>query len=642
MKTSTSKAVKPKHAIGTHFQKKFLGYGVWEGRITSFDGEDYEVRYLEDNYIEFISEKTMDEIITKSNQYVQMRVKVETVQNQPVQRKSPCSVKRLRIPTDRYAMPVSSNIKKEQQSTTTTVKKELSASTSTSPSFTVGQHVWVSVGREMHSAKIKCILPSNMAKVQWTTMLTYATVSMDDIKPMFDSKDGEFVSSKFSKRKRGHTQRFVPPLPTKQERKSMMSTPQKKKVGIKRETSHHSASKKKQYSPTQRRNKKAASKRAKSPVRLKAKQYPRMKREPRDDLLPKQKSKEELRLEKEKEEEYKLLWELYLMPKVRKNEELPGGMCLRQKKAICGLLRCKTSLFRKQLHKIIIRLEKEGKKDEIHRMLTQMREHDETGAPGDGPKELMEEILDFSAVDNDEVAFVASNTASPCVKRECETFYVEKPQPKAGVNVNTSFEPIAAMEKEKDDFPGKDHDLKVTLEGTDANAKKGGINFDAAKGKRAVCSPSIADCIDELEPKRFKRTETEESTDNSTVSSLTFPGGESIVCSTFTPPIPTEITIRRRPRSIRTAVAGAQISNDARETPSTNAIFSTEDGQTMSQAESSEKKQAAARSKPEYIDLSETNSDQTTPYRGDIHVDTKVDQVKRRRSSAMNDVIVID
>jgi hypothetical protein len=348
---------------------------------------------------------------------------------------------------------------------------------------------------------------------------------------------------------------------------------------------------------------------------------------------------------------------------VRKNEELPSGMCLRQKTAICGLLRCKTSLFRKQLHKTIIRLDKEGKKDKVHQMLKQMREHDETGAAGDGPKELIDEILDISDTDNDEVAFVGNITTPTCVKRDRGVIDVEKQQPKEGVNANRTFEPIGSVEREQESNDStdmklaqekvsasrKEHDLSVT-EGKFSVTKveKSGANVEAAKGKRAICSPSVVDSLDELEPKRFKRSE--ESIDLSTVSSLTFPGGESRAAI---PQIPTEITIRRRAQSTRSKYTSAKSRNDASETPSTNVATSSSDDnkETMPEAVRCEKKEAADRGAAKCIDLCES-SDQTIPYRGDtaqvsdqveiIDVDVKTEQIRRRQPSSQNEVIVLD
>ena len=641
MKTTTSKAAAtPKHPLGTHFKKKFVGYGFWEGCITSFDGADYEVRY-EDNCRDFLSEEDIDDIIIKSNKLVQKKVKVETLQTQQLaQHNTPCSsAKRNRIPTDRY-VPAPTMIKQERQSTITTMKQEQILSTPASsplPSFTVGQHVWVTIGREMHSAKIKQILASNMAKVQWTTMLTYSNVSIDDIKPMFDYENGEIVSSRFSKRKRGETDRFVPPPPTKKEPNNVVTN-----------TSL--------YSP--KRGKKAAvvAKRGKSLVRPQ-KQYPLMKREPRQSQLPKQKSKQDLRLEKEKEEDYKSLSNLYLEPKIRKNEELPSGICLRQKTVVCGLLRCKSSQFRKQLHKRIIGLEREGKKDEIHQILKQMREHDEFGAAGDGPTQLLEDILDISDADDDEVAVVHNTFTMPtCVKRESMVIDLEKAQPiknkkpnvedveTGGIVANTTFEPINpaidARVKREIESTEDSKEIKLVQEQVNDATGKEVNNESKMPAKRGICSPSVVDSLDEPEPKRYKRSE--DSIDISTVSSLTFPGGESRVFAG----IPCEIIFKRRSSSFP-KYASADISNNARKTPSINLASSSREEQTVSKAASSENIEVGDSGAAECIDLcDESNSDQTVAHKSDqmeiIDVDAEVQQGRSRQPATTNNVIVVD
>ena len=256
--------------------------------------------------------------------------------------------------------------------------------------------------------------------LQWSTLLTYSNVSVDDIKPMFDTNDGgEVISSEFSKRKRQKTNKYTPPhlqpTLTKKERNDDMNASLHKVPSLKKEySSPKQCGKKKEctvegcknviaakekcwkhYNQARLKTKKADTKKSKklSFVRSK-KQYPVTKNEPR-------KSDEELRLEKEKDEEYKALWDMYLEPVVRKNEELPSGMHIRQKRAVCSLLRCKTSKFRKKLHAEITRLDRgEGNKDDIHQMLKQMREHDESGAVGDGPPDLLKRILDV--FENDE------------------------------------------------------------------------------------------------------------------------------------------------------------------------------------------------------------------------------------------------
>ena len=54
---------------------------------------------------------------------------------------------------------------------------------------------------------------------------------------------------------------------------------------------------------------------------------------------------------------YKQLWDYYLKPTNRENEELPSGMILWKRRALCNLLRFKNSLFRQKLHTKILRLE---------------------------------------------------------------------------------------------------------------------------------------------------------------------------------------------------------------------------------------------------------------------------------------------
>lgn len=108
----------PKYPIGTRFFKKFVGFGagMWEGKITSFDGEDYEVEYVEDKLIEYISEKDIDKIMVRSDKLRQKNVKVETcdVKIEPAQsnlfsseesNQLRSSNKRRRKSTERYVPP---------------------------------------------------------------------------------------------------------------------------------------------------------------------------------------------------------------------------------------------------------------------------------------------------------------------------------------------------------------------------------------------------------------------------------------------------------------------------------------------------------------------------------------------------------
>eukprot|EP00584_Thalassiosira_punctigera_P024276 CAMPEP_0172566426 /NCGR_PEP_ID=MMETSP1067-20121228/111848_1 /TAXON_ID=265564 ORGANISM="Thalassiosira punctigera, Strain Tpunct2005C2" /NCGR_SAMPLE_ID=MMETSP1067 /ASSEMBLY_ACC=CAM_ASM_000444 /LENGTH=77 /DNA_ID=CAMNT_0013357539 /DNA_START=73 /DNA_END=303 /DNA_ORIENTATION=- len=68
--------VVPKYPIGTSFLKKFNGFGVWEGRITSFEGDSYNVIYPEDGYIENFDCPTMDKVIAKSNVLAEKQMRV--------------------------------------------------------------------------------------------------------------------------------------------------------------------------------------------------------------------------------------------------------------------------------------------------------------------------------------------------------------------------------------------------------------------------------------------------------------------------------------------------------------------------------------------------------------------------------------
>ena len=102
-------------------------------------------------------------------------------------------------------------------------------------------------------------------------------------------------------------------------------------------------------------------------------------------------------------DEYKFLWEYYLHKVKRSKEQLPGGMTLRFKSVQCNLLRYSRCEFRQKLFKEIHRLKQQKCDDEIYRMLKLLYEHDESGKSGDGPKELMEQILQGSGDDDDEL-----------------------------------------------------------------------------------------------------------------------------------------------------------------------------------------------------------------------------------------------
>ena len=93
------------------------------------------------------------------------------------------------------------------------------------------------------------------------------------------------------------------------------------------------------------------------------------------------------------QEEYCSLWKYYLDPVKRKKEELPGGIVLRAKSVSCNLLRYNNCDFRRELYKEIHRLKRRQQHGEIHQMLKMLYEHDVSGNSGDGPSELVKQIL---------------------------------------------------------------------------------------------------------------------------------------------------------------------------------------------------------------------------------------------------------
>jgi len=94
-------------------------------------------------------------------------------------------------------------------------------------------------------------------------------------------------------------------------------------------------------------------------------------------------------------EEYESLYNFYMKPAVRVNEEIAAsGMILRKKVATAFLLRSKNSIFRQKLHKKIVALEKIRRKGEIYKLLKKMKQFDSSSTSlGDGPSDLMDEIL---------------------------------------------------------------------------------------------------------------------------------------------------------------------------------------------------------------------------------------------------------
>jgi len=107
------------------------------------------------------------------------------------------------------------------------------------------------------------------------------------------------------------------------------------------------------------------------------------------------------------EADYNSLWEYYLKPVLRKDEELPSGMVLRHKLVACNMLRFKDDKVRRVLHSKIKCLERSGKRGDIYRILKALRSHDMGVTDGDVPLELKNEVPE--AVVYDEVEMLGTN-----------------------------------------------------------------------------------------------------------------------------------------------------------------------------------------------------------------------------------------
>ena len=124
-----------KYPPGTSYLKNFNGYGVWEGRITSFDGEHYHVIYDEDGYTESFSRTSMDEIMEKSERLIQRRAKVCRDDKNGSNDKNDSGAatssnrKRIRMKTEMYVPPFSSACLKNGMVYEGKIKEEDSSAT---------------------------------------------------------------------------------------------------------------------------------------------------------------------------------------------------------------------------------------------------------------------------------------------------------------------------------------------------------------------------------------------------------------------------------------------------------------------------------------------------------------------------------
>ena len=135
------------------------------------------------------------------------------------------------------------------------------------------------------------------------------------------------------------------------------------------------------------------------------------------------------------QEDYNSLYNYYLKPQVRVNEEIAGsGMILRKKTAKCNLLRFKNSKFRQNLHKRIMELEKIGQKDKIHRLLKELKQFDLSLVSGDGPCELMNEILGERRDEDDDVQYLYTEAATLSSSNNCKSEESLKEPVELGLN----------------------------------------------------------------------------------------------------------------------------------------------------------------------------------------------------------------
>mmetsp|Transcript_4895 Transcript_4895/g.11183 ORF Transcript_4895/g.11183 Transcript_4895/m.11183 type:complete len:1130 (+) Transcript_4895:246-3635(+) len=175
----------PKYPVGKSFLKNFQGYGVWEGRISSFDGDSYTVVYPEDGYEEAFDCSSMDRVVAKSDKLIERKVRVANRETG------------------------------HKPSAETTTSNNVGSNPF---QFQKGQHVWVVMGREKHPAVIHFItndaadgnLPT-MVRIKWSMTGAFEDVASASLLPMFEDENGETVTSVHSKRNRTQTNTYAPP-----------------------------------------------------------------------------------------------------------------------------------------------------------------------------------------------------------------------------------------------------------------------------------------------------------------------------------------------------------------------------------------------------------------------------------------------
>jgi hypothetical protein len=102
--------------------------------------------------------------------------------------------------------------------TTTRTTTPSETQTAAKPGFQRGQHIFVAIGKADHVAKFDSFIHDEktnrplLAKVRYTSSLMWDHVEIDQLKPMHIEKDGELITSSYSKRMRQETNRYNPSM----------------------------------------------------------------------------------------------------------------------------------------------------------------------------------------------------------------------------------------------------------------------------------------------------------------------------------------------------------------------------------------------------------------------------------------------
>eukprot|EP00970_Alexandrium_tamarense_P019834 scaffold14519_cov290-Alexandrium_tamarense.AAC.1 len=267
--------------------------------------------------------------------------------------------------------------------------------------FKKGIYAWYISNREPHQAEIIDLYTDDdglkLAKVKWANG-TFGDFPLCTFTPMFDS----------SKRERRATKMYAPEVAFNGRRRREKT---EEKSQINKETVVLSISSLK-LKRTPAKSKSTSTQRTKKKRIIKQRVRSRAKAVAWSSGMSKAVALSSSRVRSnvdavDDEADYNSLWEYYLKPVLRKDEELPSGMVLRHKLVACNMLRFKDDKVRRVLHSKIKCLERSGKRGDIYRILKALRSHDMGVTDGDVPLELKNEVPE--AVVYDEVEMLGTN-----------------------------------------------------------------------------------------------------------------------------------------------------------------------------------------------------------------------------------------